>query len=90
MKYTHIEYCIIIIAVVILVLYSSVFETEYSEYLIQLYTKPYWKLLLLLVLISGAIWSPLIGIVIACLLFFYFADVYLLLMPMANTEKALS
>jgi hypothetical protein len=72
---------VVLIAVYIFIAYSTVFEVEYSTKLLDLYTKPWWRMLIVFLLISSAIWCPRVGIVIAALLFFYLGDMETLTTP---------
>ena len=77
----------VIIISVILVLYSTVFEVEYSTKLVELYLLPWWRLLVALLIVVGAIWCPRVAIVVAALVFFYFADMHTLLSPLAQNVQ---
>jgi hypothetical protein len=56
------------------VIEGSVFENEYPQVFVKLYTIPIWRLLLVLLMISAAIWNHSVGIMIAFTLFFYVMD----------------
>lgn len=71
---------IVIIALVFYVITAStVFEVEYPHKLIELYTHPWWRLLLVILIIFAWRWSPLVGILVAAVVFFYLHDMYILL-----------
>jgi hypothetical protein len=80
---------LLIVAVVgiLLVFYSTVFEVEYSTKLVELYLLPWWRLLVTLLILVGAIWCPRVAIVVATLVFFYFADMHTLLSPLAQNVQ---
>jgi hypothetical protein len=63
------------------VLASTVFEVKYSNQLIAMYPHPWWRLLLVLFIALGWRWSPLIGVLIAIIVFFYLHDMYILTAP---------
>jgi hypothetical protein len=62
------------IAAVVIVKYSSLFEEEYSIKLADLYVYPWWRIIVVLLLLSSAIWCPRVGILIALIVFFYLSD----------------
>jgi hypothetical protein len=74
----------IVLVGVILLNYSTIFEVEYNSKLIDLYTQPWWRLMLILLTISAAMWCPRVGILITLLVFFYLADMETLITPLAN------
>jgi hypothetical protein len=71
----------VLIALVILVCYSTIFEQEYTEKLTELYIQPWWRLLVVLLVLTSAIWCPRVGIVVAFVVFFYLSDMNTLLTP---------
>jgi hypothetical protein len=72
---------------ILLIFYSTVFEVEYSTKLVELYLLPWWRLLIALLILAGAIWCPRVAIVTAALVVFYFADMHTLLSPLATNVK---
>ena len=74
----------IVILGVILLKYSTLLEEEYNETLIKLYIYPWWRMLLVILLITSIMWSPYIGIFIGMILFFYLSDMNILINPVAN------
>ena len=72
---------VILFAVVIIIQYSSVFEQEYHTKLINLYMYPWWRMLIIFLVISAAIWCPRIGILVAVVVFFYLSDMNTLITP---------
>ena len=74
----------IVVIGLILLNYSTIFEVEYNSKLIDLYTQPWWRLMVILLTISAAMWCPRVGILIALLVFFYLADMETLITPLAN------
>lgn len=57
---------------------SSVFEEVYPRQTVELYEFPWWRLLIVLLVVAGASWSPLVGIATATVAFFYLQDMHLL------------
>jgi len=72
---------------ILLIFYSTVFEVEYSTKVVELYLLPWWRLLIALLILAGAIWCPRVAIVTAALVVFYFADMHTLLSPLATNVK---
>ena len=75
---------LVLLATLFIVFYSSLFEVEYSKKLIDLYRYPWWRLLLVLLVISSVIWCPRVGILVALVMFFYLSDMNTLLTPLSN------
>ena len=74
----------VIMTVVVIVRYSSLFEEEYSKKLTALYIHPWWRILVVLLMLSSAIWCPRVGILIALLVFFYLSDMNTLITPFSE------
>ena len=72
---------------VLLVMYSMVFEVEYGNKLVELFMYPWWRILMVFLVISSAIWCPRVGILVALAVFFYLGDMETLLTPFASTAK---
>jgi len=51
-----------------------VFHNEYPYAFVKLYTIPIWRLIVLSLMISGAIWNHSLGIMLAFTIFFYVMD----------------
>ena len=73
---------IIIFTVFIVIQYSSLFETEYHAKLIDLYVYPWWRILIVFLAISAALWCPRIGIIVSLVIFFYLSDMNTLITPL--------
>ena len=74
---------VIAIALVI-IFYSTVYEHEYSKKLTDLFIQPWWRLLVVILVLSGAIWCPRVGILMALLVFFYLSDMETLITPFSS------
>lgn len=74
----------IFLTVLLLVFYSTLFEETYSEKLTDLYIYPWWRILVVLLVLTSAIWCPRIGILVALLVFFYLSDMNTLVTPLVN------
>jgi uncharacterized membrane protein YphA (DoxX/SURF4 family) len=56
---------------------STVFEIKYPEKLVALYQYPWWRILLVLLIVVGYMWRPAIGVLVAIIVFFYLHDMYI-------------
>ena len=74
----------VILAAFIIIRYSALFEEEYSKKLTALYIHPWWRILVVLLMLSSAIWCPRVGILIALLVFFYLSDINTLITPVSE------
>ena len=75
---------VVILASIFLVNYSSLFEEHYSEKLTELYIHPWWRILVVLLVVTSAMWCPRVGIIIAFIVFFYLSDMNVLITPFTN------
>lgn len=81
---------VMLVVAVLLVFYSMSFEVAYSRPMVELYMFPWWRLLVVIVTLTAALWCPRVGAVVALAAFFYLADVGTLLTPFATSPpKAL-
>jgi hypothetical protein len=74
----------VLLGSIIIIKYSSLFEEEYSQKLTDLYIYPWWRILVVLLLITSAIWCPRVGILIALIIFFYLSDMNILITPFSE------
>lgn len=70
-----------------IVMNSTIFEVDYGDKLIDMYIRPWWRLLLVLLVIVSGLWCPRVGILLALVAFFYISDMETLIEPIAVTEK---
>jgi hypothetical protein len=75
---------IVVVACIIIVRNASVYEEEYNTKLIELYIYPWWRMLLVFLLIASAVWCPTVGIIVAFLVFFYISDMNTLIAPLSS------
>jgi hypothetical protein len=68
----------------VIVYYSSLFEETYSKKLTDLYIAPWWRLLVVLLAVTSAIWCPRVGILVALIVFFYLSDMATLVTPFSD------
>lgn len=64
--------------------YGALFEEEYSEKLTSLYIYPWWRILIVLLVLSSAVWCPRVGLLVAFAVFFYLSDMNTLITPLSN------
>ncbi len=74
----------VVLAGVVIVKYSTLFEEEYSQKLTDLYIHPWWRILVVLLVLSSAIWCPRVGILVALVVFFYLSDMNTLITPFSE------
>jgi hypothetical protein len=74
----------VLVAAVVIVRYSTIFEQEYTEKLTDLYIHPWWRILVVLLVLTAVIWCPRVGILVAMLVFFYLSDMNTLVMPFSD------
>ncbi len=74
----------VLVAAVVIVRYSTIFEQEYTEKLTDLYIHPWWRILVVLLVLTAVIWCPRVGILVALLVFFYLSDMNTLIMPFSD------
>ena len=79
-----IQALIILFATFILIQYSSLFEQEYHSKLIDLYAYPWWRILVIFLVIASAFWCPRISLLIALVVFFYLSDMNTLITPLSD------
>ena len=75
---------VVILASIFLINYSSLFEERYSKKLTELYIHPWWRILVVLLVITSAMWCPRVGIIVAFIVFFYLSDMNTLITPFTN------
>lgn len=74
----------VFLGVIVIVYYSSLMEQPYHSKLAQLYVYPWWRLLVLSLVLFGALWCPRVGIVMAFIVFLYLHDMESLVMPLPH------
>jgi hypothetical protein len=71
----------VVLVGIIIVKYSTLFEEEYSQKLTDLYIHPWWRILIVLLVLTSTIWCPRVGILVALVVFFYLSDMNTLITP---------
>jgi hypothetical protein len=74
----------VVLVGVIIIKYSTIFEEEYTKKLTNLYIHPWWRILIVLLIITSAIWCPRVGILVALVVFFYLSDMNTLVTPFSE------
>ena len=74
----------VLLAGVVIVKYSTLFEEGYTQKLTDLYIHPWWRILVVLLALTSAIWCPRVGILIALVVFFYLSDMNTLITPFSD------
>jgi len=69
---------VIILAIVCILSFSSVFEMSYPSQAVELYAVPWWRLLVVCLVVLGTWWCPRVGFVLALAAFFYLNDMHTL------------
>lgn len=74
----------IVIAGFIVIQYSTLFEKEYHMKLTYLSTYPWWRFLIVFLIIAALSWCPRVGILIAFIGFLYLSDMNILAEPLVQ------
>ena len=74
----------VVLVGVIIVRYSTLFEEEYAKKLTDLYIHPWWRILVVLLIITSAMWCPRVGVLVALVVFFYLSDMNTLVTPFSE------
>lgn len=72
----------VFLAIFVIVYYSSLMERPYHQKLAQLYLHPLWRILIILLVLSAALWCPRVGILMAFIAFLYMNDMNTLIHPL--------
>jgi hypothetical protein len=63
---------------------SSVLEATYPTRIVELYAYPWWRLLVVGLVIVATWWCPRVGLATAIAVFFYLNDMHVLTSPFRN------
>jgi hypothetical protein len=74
----------VVLATIVIVKYSTLFEEGYSKKLTDLYVHPWWRFLVVVLVLTAAIWCPRVGILVALAVFFYLSDMNTLITPFSE------
>ena len=61
-----------------LLLNGSVLEVQYPHNVVELYDFPWWRFILVALVIAATSWCPFVGMATAVAVFFYLNDMFLL------------
>ncbi len=79
----------VILIAIVAVKYSTLFEEAYNQKLTDLYVYPWWRFLVVFLVVGAAIWCPRVGILMALVAFFYLSDMNTLMSPFSDyTEES--
>lgn len=81
------RFLFVILFAAYLIMNSTIFEAQYGDKLIDLYLRPWWRVLIVMLVLTSILWCPRVGIVVALVAFFYLSDMETLMAPLAVTEK---
>jgi len=68
----------VIVIIGYIILESTVFQKHYSKRLVNLYSHPWWRMLLIGFVALGTWWCPRVGLVLAIAVYFYLNDMQIL------------
>ena len=74
------------ISAIVIVTYSTLFEEEYSSKLTDLYIYPWWRIMIVFLILFSVMWCPRVGILVALIGFFYLSDMNTLINPFVNYQ----
>lgn len=74
----------VFLAFVVIIYYSTLMEQPYHQKLTQLSVHPWWRLLVVFLVLSAALWCPRVGILIAFIAFLYLNDMATLVSPLPH------
>jgi hypothetical protein len=74
----------VLLAAIVIIRYSTLFEEEYTQKLTDLYIHPWWRILVILLVLTSAIWCPRVGILVALVVFFSLSDMDILVRPFSE------
>jgi hypothetical protein len=83
---TMLESTVLISLFSYILLFGSVFEESYSKEMVDLYVQPWWRILIVCLVVIAAWWSPRVGLVMALAVFLYLNDMDILTSPFLNKE----
>jgi len=74
-----------LIILLVILLSSSVFEVSYPKQFVELYAFPWWRFLVVCLVIVGAWWCPRVGVLLGLAAFFYLNDMHILTQSFRDT-----
>lgn len=71
---------------IIAIFYSTLFEDMYPSKLVEMHSFPWWRLILVLFVLSAVSWSNRMGTIVALVVFFYLSDLQSLTSPLYRSK----
>ena len=75
---------VILLTILFILFSSSVFELSYPKQIVELYAVPWWRFLVVILVVIGTWWCPRVGFVLALAAFFYLNDMHILTSSFVN------
>jgi hypothetical protein len=75
---------VILLTILFILFSSSVFELSYPKQIVELYAVPWWRFLVVFLVVIGTWWCPRVGFVLALAAFFYLNDMHILTSSFVN------
>jgi len=75
---------VILLTILFILFFSSVFELSYPKQIVELYAVPWWRFLVVILVMIGTWWCPRVGFVLALAAFFYLNDMHMLTSSFVN------
>ncbi len=75
---------VILLTILFILFSSSVFELSYPTQIVELYTVPWWRFLVVFLVVIATWWCPRVGFVLALAAFFYLNDMHMLTSSFVN------
>ena len=66
--------------------FGSVFEESYSKQMVDLYVQPWWRILIVSLVVVGSWWSARVGLTMSLAVFLYLNDMDILTSPFLNKQ----
>jgi hypothetical protein len=84
---TYSKYIVGAILLLCILQVGTVFEVHYPTRLVELYAFPWWRFLIVFLVVIGAWWCPRVGLLVALAAFFYLNDMHILTNPFVGSAK---
>ena len=78
---TVLESSVLLLIFSYILFFGSVFEESYSKEMVDYYVQPWWRILIVSLVVVGAWWSPRVGLAMALAVFLYLNDMDILTSP---------
>ncbi len=81
----HLRNFTVVVLVLYLFFYGTVFEVHYPASLVELHEKPWWRLLVVCLVGLGAWWCPRVGLLLGISAYLYLNDLQMLTSPFLSS-----